>query len=54
MAIAALRTGIDVPSITHIIHLTALYSIIDYTQEARCAGRARERVIAIIIIEDKD
>jgi hypothetical protein len=54
VAIAALRTGINMPGITHIIHLIALYSIINYTQEARCARRARKRVITVIIIEDKD
>ncbi len=54
MATAALGTGIDVPGITHVVHLTAPYSIIDYTQEAGRAGRAGERVTAMIIVEDKD
>ena len=54
MAIAALGIGIDVSRITHVIHLEAPYSIIDYAQEAGRAGRAGERVQAQIIIEDKD
>jgi Lhr-like helicase len=54
VAIATLRTGINVLGITHIVYLEAPYSIIDYTQEARRVRRARERVAAIIIIEDKD
>ncbi len=54
MATAALRTGIDVLGITYVVHLEAPHSIIDYAQEARRAGRARERVTAVIIIEDKD
>ncbi len=40
--------------ITHVVHLEAPYSIIDYAQEARRAGRAGERVTAVIIVEDKD
>jgi hypothetical protein len=43
-----------VPGITHVVYLEALYSIIDYVQEARRARRARERVTAVIIVEDKD
>jgi superfamily II DNA helicase RecQ len=54
VATAALRTGIDVPSITHVVYLEAPHSIIDYTQEARRTRRARERVTAIIVVEDKD
>jgi superfamily II DNA helicase RecQ len=54
VATAALGTGINVPGITHIVHLAAPYSIIDYTQEAGRARRARERVTAMIIIKDKD
>jgi superfamily II DNA helicase RecQ len=54
VATAALGTGIDVPGITHVVYLEAPYSIIDYAQEARHARRARERVTAIIVIEDKD
>ncbi|KAL2209736.1 hypothetical protein CC79DRAFT_1365156 [Sarocladium strictum] len=54
VAIVALGTGIDVPGIKHVIHLEALYSIIDYAQEAGRVGRARERVQAEVIIEDKD
>ncbi|KAG0648381.1 DEAD-box ATP-dependent RNA helicase 21 [Hyphodiscus hymeniophilus] len=54
MATAAPGTGIDVPGITHVIHLEGPHSIIDYTQSAGRAGRARERVTAVIIIEDKD
>ncbi|KAL2208332.1 P-loop containing nucleoside triphosphate hydrolase protein, partial [Sarocladium strictum] len=54
VATAALGTGINVPSIKHIIHLEAPYSIIDYAQEAGRAGRARERVQAEVIVEDKD
>jgi superfamily II DNA helicase RecQ len=54
VATAALGTGIDVPGITHVIHLEAPHSIIDYAQEAGRAGRAGERVTAVIIIEDKD
>ena len=42
------------PGITYVIYLEAPYSIIDYAQEAGCAGRAGERVTAVIIIEDKD
>jgi superfamily II DNA helicase RecQ len=51
---AALETGIDVPGITHVMYLEAPYSIIDYAQEARRVERARERVTAVIIVEDKD
>jgi superfamily II DNA helicase RecQ len=43
-----------VPSIIYVVHLEAPYSIIDYAQEAKRARRARERVIAIVIVEDKD
>jgi superfamily II DNA helicase RecQ len=49
-----LRTGIDVPGIIYVVHLEAPYSIIDYIQEAGRAGRAGERVTAMIVIEDKD
>jgi superfamily II DNA helicase RecQ len=54
VATAALGTGIDVSGITHVIHLEAPHSIIDYAQEAGRAGRAGECVQAQIIIEDKD
>jgi superfamily II DNA helicase RecQ len=54
VATAALRTGIDVLGIIHVVYLEAPYSIIDYTQEARRAGRAGERVTAVIVVEDKD
>jgi superfamily II DNA helicase RecQ len=54
VATAALGTGIDVAGITHVIHLEGPRSIIDYAQEAGRAGRAGERVTAVIIIEDKD
>jgi superfamily II DNA helicase RecQ len=54
VATAALGTGIDVPGITHVIHVEAPHSIIDYAQEAGRAGRAGERVEAVIVIEDKD
>jgi superfamily II DNA helicase RecQ len=54
VATAALGTGIDVPGITHVIHLEAPRSLIDYAQEAGRAGRGGERVKAQIIIEDKD
>jgi superfamily II DNA helicase RecQ len=37
-----------------VIHLEAPHSIIDYAQEAGRAGRAGERVAAVIIVEDKD
>jgi hypothetical protein len=40
--------------ITHVVHLEAPHSIIDYAQEARRAGRAGERVQGQMIIEDKD
>jgi superfamily II DNA helicase RecQ len=43
-----------VPGITHVVHLEAPHSIIDYAQEAGRARRAGERVTAVIIIEDKD
>jgi hypothetical protein len=36
------------------MYLEAPYSIIDYAQEARRARRARERITAIMIVEDKD
>lgn len=42
------------PGITYVVHLEGPHSIIDYAQEAGHAGRARERVAAVIIIEDKD
>ena len=54
VATAALGTGINVPGITHVVHLEALHNIINYTQEAGRAGRAGERVTAVIIVEDKD
>jgi superfamily II DNA helicase RecQ len=54
VATAALGTGIDVPGITHVVHLEAPHSIIDYAQEAGRAGRAGERVTAVVIVEDKD
>ncbi|KAK2684336.1 hypothetical protein QWA68_016833, partial [Fusarium oxysporum] len=54
VAIAALGTGIDVADIIHVIHLKAPFSIIDYAQEARQAGRTGEPVTAEVIIEDKD
>lgn len=54
VATAALGTGIDVPGITHVIHLEAPHSIIDYAQEAGRAGMSGERVVAMVVIEDKD
>ncbi|RGP59552.1 recq family [Fusarium longipes] len=54
VATAALGTGIDVAGITHVIHLEAPFSIIDYAQEAGRAGRTGEPVTAEIIVEDKD
>lgn len=42
------------PGIIYIVYLEAPYSIIDYTQETGHTGRARERITAIIIIEDKN
>lgn len=54
VATSALGTGIDVPGITHVIHFDAPYSIIDYAQEAGRAGRAGERVEAVIVVEEKD
>jgi hypothetical protein len=50
----ALKTGIDMPGIIHVMYLEALHSIIDYTQEARRVKRARERVTVMIIVKDKD
>jgi superfamily II DNA helicase RecQ len=43
-----------VPSIIYVVYLKALYSIIDYIQEAGRARKAGEHVTAMIIIEDKD
>jgi superfamily II DNA helicase RecQ len=54
VVIATLGTGIDMLSITHVVHLEAPHSIINYAQEARRARRAKERVTAVIIVEDKD
>ncbi|KFY66180.1 hypothetical protein V496_02146 [Pseudogymnoascus sp. VKM F-4515 (FW-2607)] len=54
VATAALGTGIDVPGITHVIHLEAPHSIIDYAQEAGRAGRGGERVAAVVVIEEND
>ncbi|EXM14239.1 hypothetical protein FOTG_17350 [Fusarium oxysporum f. sp. vasinfectum 25433] len=54
VATAALGTGIDVAGIIHVIHLEAPFSIIDYAQEARRAGRTGEPVTAEVIIKDKD
>jgi superfamily II DNA helicase RecQ len=51
---ATFGTGIDVPDIIHVVYLEALYNIIDYIQEARRAGRARERVMTMIVIKDKN
>jgi superfamily II DNA helicase RecQ len=48
----ALGTGIDVAGIGYIIHLGALYSIIDYTQETERARRTGEMAVANIIIEE--
>lgn len=54
VATAALGTGIDIPGITHVVHLEAPRSIIDYAQEAGRAGRAGEETIAEIVVEEKD
>jgi superfamily II DNA helicase RecQ len=54
VVIVALKTRIDMPGITHVVYLEAPYSIIDYTQEAGRAKRAKERVTAMIIVKDKD
>ena len=54
VATAALGTGIDVPGITHVIHLGAPHSIIDYAQEAGRAGRAGQHVEAMFVVEDRD
>jgi superfamily II DNA helicase RecQ len=54
VATAAFGTGIDVLGITYVVYFKALYSIIDYAQEAGRVGKAKERVMAVIIIEDKD
>jgi superfamily II DNA helicase RecQ len=43
-----------VPGIIYVVYLKALYSIIDYAQEAGRAKRAGEYITAVIIIEDKD
>ena len=53
-ATAAIGTGVDVPGITHVIHLEAPHSIIDYAQGAGRAGRGGERVVAVVVIEEKD
>jgi hypothetical protein len=49
-----LETRINMPGIIHVMYLKVLYSIIDYVQEARRVKRAKERVMAVIIVEDKD
>lgn len=54
VATAALGTGIDIAGITHVIHLEAPNSIIDYAQEAGRAGRGGEHVVAEIFVEEKD
>jgi superfamily II DNA helicase RecQ len=54
VATAALGTGINILGIIYIIHLEAPHNIIDYAQETGRAGRAGERVAAIIIIEDRE
>jgi hypothetical protein len=41
-------------SIIHVMYLKASYNIIDYVQEARRVKRVKERVTAMIIVEDKD
>jgi hypothetical protein len=51
---AALETGIDVLGITHVMYLEVSYSIINYVQEARRVKKVKERVTAMIIVEDKD
>ncbi|RYP21174.1 hypothetical protein DL767_009320 [Monosporascus sp. MG133] len=54
VATAALGTGIDVPGITHVVHLEAPHSIINYAQGAGRAGRAGELVEAVIVVVEKD
>ena len=54
MATGALGTGIDVRGIRHVVHLDAPYSMINYAQEAKRAGRDGERVEAVIVVEKKD
>jgi superfamily II DNA helicase RecQ len=51
---AALKTRINMPSIIYIVYLEVPYNIINYVQEAGRAGRARERITTMIVIEDKD
>ncbi|KFX98401.1 hypothetical protein V490_02328 [Pseudogymnoascus sp. VKM F-3557] len=54
VATAALGMGIDVPKITHVIHLEAPLTIIHYAQEAGRAGKGGERVAAVVVIGDKE
>ena len=54
VATAALGTGIDIPGITHVVHLDAPHSIIDYAQESGRAGRAGEETMAELVVEEKD
>ena len=48
----ALSTSGDYPRIVYIVHISVPYGMIDFAQETRRGGRAREEVDSIILLED--
>ncbi|KAF2463574.1 uncharacterized protein BDR25DRAFT_245431, partial [Lindgomyces ingoldianus] len=48
---SALGIGVDYPRVVYILHVGMLWSIIDFAQESRRGGRAREEVNLVIVVE---
>jgi superfamily II DNA helicase RecQ len=54
VATSALGTGVDYPDIVYMLHVRVLYSIIDFAQESRRAGRNSKAVDLVIIAAEEE